>query len=300
MARIAVLVSLGLSLLAGWATAADTPQIASVLGLAEGLPSIRGWARCDLVLGRLRVSCGRTAGQSSCSVEHPEGIVESYTLQVVGGIASTQYSAVGPRDQLSAVIAGSDARLSYERDEAPQLLLEQHAEGPLVLTHYVAGKPRKLRRATLLTLLRLHRRDWQIEQVLADSLNAMTHPAGDPGEIPTKQELERLLHGLGAGTYAARRKAQARLNATGQAAYPFLASLDPATLDAEKRAARRELLDRLARAGEDSPERIALWLNGETNVWHALAERGTPGRQSVARRRFGGPLETAVAPKSLR
>src|SRR5690242_18835967 len=100
MARIAAAVLLGL-LLAGEAPAADSP--ASVLTLEEGLPSLRGWARIDLVLGRLRVSCGRSTGQSTATVEHEQGIVETYTLQIARGVAATQYSAIGPTDSVVAV-----------------------------------------------------------------------------------------------------------------------------------------------------------------------------------------------------
>lgn len=316
MARIAAGPLLTLLLLAAVAEGADprpATENAGVLSLAEGLPAARGGVRFELVLGRLRASCPRAMGQIACTAEHGDGtLAETYAVQFSGGLASTHYSVTGRGEVLTCSIGGEEARLEYERDSTPQVVLHQPAQGPVTLTWLVEGKQRRLRACTIwqlllvapeqprnvvLAALRLHRRDGDIERQLAAATEALLRPElaadlepADAREAAFRESLARIQ----APTFAARREAQRRLAAAGQTAYPFLAALDPSTLDAQQRQARRELMADLAASGADSPERIALWLGQEPVVWRSLAERGTAEQQATARARLsGGIVETA-------
>jgi hypothetical protein len=133
----------------------------------------------------------------------------------------------------------------------------------------------------LIPILESLRIGWQLEET-ADDIQVTLLKLADQRKLPQTDHWARLVRQLSRGSFAQRQAAERELRRAGQAVVAYLTQLNPRRLDTEQRERIRSIIDRLVSQTDDTPERVALWLNGDRDVWETLASRGDPTAQRLA------------------
>lgn len=254
----------------------------------------------------LRVSAGRIAAFSDQrdrkleSQSNGKDRRERLSITLSGDATSISYELTASDGQIGYdVIDGQEIMLSRRVSGARESFLEFHQprSGPVRLrvgegkqeTAYQAGNlwrlwaaEPELCRQRLAPLLELLKPDWRLSQTsqtaeasLADSIEAMGRA--------NLAAWRRMVDDLGAEKFSKRQAADRDLRALGSGAALFLSSIDGAGLDAEQQARIREILHDLSGGSRpDTPDRVALLLVRDPQVWVRLLESDNADRRRAA------------------
>jgi hypothetical protein len=184
-------------------------------------------------------------------------------------------------------LAGAAYEIRFEQDVGQPLTINL-AEGDSnrcvraeSFWHLYLSDPQLVRRH-LVPLLEILHPSWQLPSIGASIEQLLVERAKNATPLTGEQWL-RLVDDLASAKFSDRIGAERSLRAAGLGVMPFLQSLDRRRLDAEQAARVRALVDSLAAGYEDSAERIAPWLAGDTRAWVCLLERDeAPVRRAAA------------------
>ncbi len=265
------------------------------------LAAERSWVKFGIVLGRLQVLNSQVGQTMSAHQEDPtSGIRESFSINAGSEQAVVHYELAAPDLRLTVHFSGPDS-VRIEKTPLPEgegevVRLVQPARGSLELV-VGEGSPAQRYRAASFWHLMLEHRDacqthlvpileslrigWQLEET-ADDVQATLLKLADQRKLPQTDRWALLVRQLSRGTFAQRQAAERELRQAGQAVVAYLRQLNPRRLDTEQRERIRSIIDHLVSRSDDTPERVALWLNGDRDVWETLALQGDPTAQRLA------------------
>jgi hypothetical protein len=272
------------------------------------LPAELGWVKFRITAGRIQAINSQFRESKTYATGNPlVGDTESLTMNVSPQTTTLRYERKTPREHL-VIDFDSSHSLTIERraaidDPAAEdaatvvpLSFTQPAEGELRLAvgdgesrqtfaarsfwHLMLQAP-KPSRQELLPILAALRPGWQLDAA-ADGLVASLVQVADSGLVPDRREWSKLVEQLGSGRFSERRTAERRLREAGPAVVAYLQTLPLASMDAERRERIQRLLESLSTTADDSPQRIAMWLIDDANIWLAVLASDDAHHRQVA------------------
>lgn len=276
------------------------------------------WLQYTMVAGRIaitseNVGTNMTYGPAQSATKrrerlliqiHPAQIELRYELTAPDGLFSVSASS---SNKASSVV-GHQFALKHSHD-GTQLVFEQKPGENLSLELDAGGQKRRLRapsfwhffiaepeavRKHLIPALEVLHPSWQLAATGAALEEALLARAARP-EAADSARWSRLVDDLGSSKFTQRAAAERELLSAGQVILPFLHALDRRQLDAEQNARVRSLIESLAPGYQDSTERLAVWLAGDTQIWLALLARPELAKRRIAARQLtsllGAPID---------
>jgi hypothetical protein len=301
-----------------WALAEEPPTATSTVPSRMNGDRLR-WLQYTMVAGRIaitsdNVGTNMTYGPAQSASKrrerllvqiHPAQIELRYELTAPDGLFSVSASS---SNKGSSVVVGHQFVLKHAHD-GTQLVFEQKPGEPLLLELESGGRKRGLRapsfwhfyvaepdavRKHLIPALEVLHPSWQLAPTGAALEEALLARAARPEAADTGR-WARLVDDLASPKFTERAAAERKLLGAGQVILPFLHSLDRRQLDAEQNARVRDLIETLAPGYQDSTERLAVWLAGDTQIWLALLARPEPAKRRIAARQLtallGAPID---------
>jgi hypothetical protein len=276
------------------------------------------WLQYTMVAGRIaitsdNVGTNMTYGPAQSASKrrerllvqiHPAQIELRYELTAPGGLFSVSASSSNKASsvvghQFTLKHSHDGMQLVFEQKPGESLFLEVDANGQKrrlrapSFWHFYVAEPEAVRKHLIPALEVLHP-SWQLGETgtaLEESLWAHAARPEPAGTV----HWERLVENLASPKFTERAAAERELLAAGQVILPFLHSLDRRQLDAEQNARVRGLIETLSPDYQDSTERLAVWLAGDTRIWLALLARPEPAKRRVAARQLtallGAPMD---------
>jgi hypothetical protein len=287
----------------------------------QTLAAERSWVQFGVVLGRLQVLNSQVGQTLSAHQEDPEsGVRESFSINAAAEQTVVHYELLTPDLQLLIHFSGPD---DVRIEKTPQsaaggsyVSLRQPARGTLEMVvgrgpeacRYRAAsfwhlmlEHRDVCRTQLLPILDSLRDDWQLEET-TDEIQAALLRFANARRLPETDRWALLVRTLSHGSFQQRQSAERQLRQSGQAVVAYLTTLNPHRLDTEQRERIRRIVLGLVTRTDDTPQRVALWLNGDHRVWLTLISQGDPptrqlSAEHLARLR-GESVQTAAVPIS--
>lgn len=159
--------------------------------------------------------------------------------------------------------------------------------------HLLLADP-DLCRQHLLPLLTPLRDDWPLSNQLART-ESLLFSAAVAQNDSRGNTWAQLIDKLGSDQFSVRQGADRALRAAGDAALPYLQSLDFDQLDAEQRFRVRGIIASIAGDGlEDLPETIVPRLASDPEIWYGMLSRDDPVKRRVAHQRLEALLERSL------
>jgi hypothetical protein len=251
------------------------------------LPAELGWVKFRVTGGRIQAVNTQFRESKTYTTGNPlVGDTETFTLNVAQ-TTTLHYELKSAREQL-VIDFDSPASLTIERrvgeDGKLALSFAQPAEGNLQLA-IGDGESRKsieapsfwhllllapaASREHLLPILDSLRPGWHLGES-ADGLNDALVQVAESGLVPDRTQWTKLVEQLGSDRFSERRTAERRLREAGPAVVAYLQTLPLASLDVERRVRVKRLLESLATTADDTPQRIAMWLIDDAQIWLAV------------------------------
>jgi hypothetical protein len=310
-----LLAAFALAALASPGQAEDEPRVS--------LPAELGWVKFRVTAGRIQAVNTQFRESKTYTTGNPlVGDVETFTLNVAA-TTTLRYELKTTREQLVIDFDSPDS-LTIERHAGEgasivPLSFAQPAKGNLRLV-VGEGETRKVfeapsfwhllqlapqaAREHLLPILDSLRPGWQLAAA-ADGLEDALVQAAESGLAPDRTQWAKLVEQLGSSRFNERRIAERRLREAGPAVVAYLQSLPLGSLDVERRVRIKRLLESLATTADDTPQRIAMWLIDDAQIWLAVLRSEDAHHRSVAHQQLeklvGAKLEfTPDAPPELR
>jgi hypothetical protein len=256
------------------------------------------WIQYTMVAGRVAVSSVYQGTQMTHTAPQVDGRRERLQIQINPGQINLRFELIGPADELLIELIGSN-QLSIRRTRPKDdytLRFEQSAGEPLMLVveesdsrraieaesfwHLYLAEPQLVRRH-LIPLLEILRPSWQLASLGASVEDALVGRALTPRQ-PPGQRWAQLVADLASPSFARRETAQRELAGAGPVVVPYLQNLDRNQLDAEQASRVRAIVESLSAVNEDTRDRIATWLAGDSQVWLSLMERPEMAKRRVA------------------
>jgi len=272
---------------------------------ARSLPAKLGWAKYDIVMGRLTLVQTRHNQCKSHAVRDQDaGLSQSYRVGSSEGKLSSTYTdeSATSRLHLEFYPCGR-VQIAFESDEA-SVLFEQSSRGNVSLEVSAAKDSGKesisLRAPTcwhlflahneccrqhLFPLLRSLRPDWRLEEQcrkIEESL-FITAEREEPLQHARMQFLVDQFRNL---SYSHRQAAHDELRAMGQPVLTFLDTLDPSSLDGEQRHRIAVLREELTPTTGDTTRRVSLQLANDRAMWLALLQHPSAVERYLAVQRL--------------
>lgn len=268
------------------------------------LPAQCPVVRFEIVMGRL-TALHLNAGQTRASrgSDSDDETRETMHVNCEGAVPIVRYERHSATWRISIEFTDSCCvsmrRESLGDPECTPLELQQLSNGELTVTVGVGDKQRKWSAASfwhlllaeprvceqeIVPLLKLLRPAWDFTDA-AERIETALYQAADSGEIVPRTRLADLVNELGHRDFQRRQAADRRLSAVGPTVLPYLSTLDRTSLNCEQRQRIQRIRDSMANAAADTPDRIALWLVDDEQVWVTLlAHRDAQKRHLAALR----------------
>jgi len=273
-----------------------------------------GWARFQLVLGRIEVAnIHSSQTRTATSGGEGDGQFEKLTISGDTDIPSVRYERVTPSDMVAlAVIDGNRVQIertatrsrqvvpvSFRQQPGADVILrigadsDSHTYRAPTLWHLIIGSP-EVCESHLLPLLKMMQPSWQLKDVLARATDELIRQAG-ASDFDLRHAARSSIAKLKSTNFAEREQAQQQLRRLGVGILPYLNQVSDFELTREQQR-RLELVRVDLRGNEaDSPERLALWLVEDERIWLAmLAHDELPIRTFAAShlaKRFAKPID---------
>ncbi len=271
---------------------------------AEEIPktsllSRKSWTRFDVILGRITALNPRyrqvnTVFDGSAA----KGTRESLSLQVDDGVPSLNYELLSSNTRIRIEVNCGNHVIVQQNslDDSRHITYEQPAEGRVVFEVDASGERQTYTaqnlwelilaeptacQTHLLPLLNLMRPNWQLVKRAAQLESALVRAAKSELSLD-QQKLDDLVKQLGSRRFKQRHVADRKLRASGQVILAYLDRLDESHLDGEQRRRIRNIKRDLVFSGEDTPERVAMWLIDSPSVWLILMDRPTASTRETA------------------
>lgn len=174
---------------------------------------------------------------------------------------------------------------------------QQPAKGPLHLVVVADGQQREVSGASLWHLLLADRQlcevhliplleilnpEWQLISTADEISLALSHWAVTDHN-DSRQQWLLLVAGLASDEFAVRQQSDLQLRQAGMAVVPFLQRLNPSELDAEQWFRVRRILGSFqAVEAPDTPDRVVVWLTGDSQVWLSLLDSPELSQRELA------------------
>lgn len=264
------------------------------------------WVQFDVVRGRIVIRSPRVTSSKTHSACDPQsGIRESLTLTVGPPDTSFRYERVAPSRQLLFELDANGQlqvrQLPLGESAIPAVEFHQPVTGKIHLSiqgatgpaqrltaeslwHLLLAHPQECR-DHLLPLLEQVRPDWQLLQQSRQVEEGLFQLARTQ-QTPSRSQWQQWVDQLADSDFGTRQTADRHLREAGQAVLPFLESIPDTQLDAEQRLRIRTIRRTLAPRGGDEPQRVAVWLSNEPNVWVTLLDHADPARRADAAHRL--------------
>jgi hypothetical protein len=136
------------------------------------------------------------------------------------------------------------------------------------LWHLMLAEP-TLWEQEIVPLLKLLRPTWDFIDS-AERIERALYQTAHSGDIVPRTRLAVLVSELGHRDFQNRQTADRQLRAMGPTVLPYLSTLDSSTLNSEQRQRIRRIRESMAHAAADTPERVALWLVDDQQIWVTL------------------------------
>ena len=255
----------------------------------------------------LRISSGRIAARSAHKDRKLESQAsnndrrERLSITLSGDATTISYELATSEWQISfEVLDGKEVvlrRQSKDHAVLAPLVFHQPVAGPLSLRvgegaveqtyqadnlwRLLAAEPEVCSRH-LTPLIELLKPDWHLAET-AQAAEQALYAAVRTMSGADQTELRTLVNELASPKFARRQAAERNLRAIGRDALPFLMSIDWRQLDAEQRFRLQTMFHELSGGGEaDTPERIALWLIRDPQLWLQLLARDDESHRRLA------------------
>ena len=285
------------------------------------LAAERSWVKFGVVLGRLRVLNSHVGQMLTAQQEDPQlGIRESLSISEGSDEAVVHYELAAPELRLVVHFSGPDV---VRIEKTPQsagggesVRFSQSARGEIEM---IVGQGQQARRyransfwhlmlehrdvcqTHLLPILESLRVGWQLDETADDIRDTLFRLAGSQ-RLPETDRWAALVKQLSRGTFQERQAAERELRQSGQAMVAYLDQLNPDRLDTEQRQRIRRIVAGLVSRTDDTPQRVALWLNSDQDLWLALMSQGDPSTRQLAAehlaRMRGQTVQTAALPEA--
>lgn len=248
-----------------------------------------GWARLQLVLGRVAVSTIRSSQSRSVAATDPaKQLEEKLFLSSDTEIPSLRYQRVTPADTLSVELVNGQ-RLTIVRQptadtDLPPLRFTQTPGAPCVLVlgdgpqarthradsvwHLMLEAPTDFH-DQLAPILESLQPSWRFHELSARAQDELIRLA-QHNRFDTHRTAELLIARLGSSNFSEREMADRELRELGLRALPILERVDRLALNREQQQRLARIQADLRMDAADSPERIAAWLVEDTEVWVAM------------------------------
>jgi len=162
------------------------------------------------------------------------------------------------------------------------------------LWRLLAAEP-VLCREKLTPLLQLLKPDWRLDQIALDAERSL-YESTKQLQAADLAEWRRLIDNLADPKFAIRQAADRRLRTFGRGAALFLMSIDRRGLDAEQLSRTRAIFRDLSGGDRaDTPDRVALYLVRDPQVWLRLLETGEAADRRLAHEQLERLLSIRIA-----
>lgn len=282
--------------------------------MAPALAGQLSRVECRIVGGRIKVTSQKIGGQVSTAFRRGNGQVqESLAIDFGSAWPKIDYQASTAELEIRIAVALGE-QIAIRREPASgmsgaRIALNQQPEGSVELSwqqgdaavriagptiwHVWLAEPQRCTEE-LAPLLRLIRPDWDFAAHGAAVERALFDAAGQSWTEHWPRWAE-LVQQLGDDRFSRRRIADRQLRRAGLAAVPYLQNLDDAQLDTEQRSRIRRIIDHLQRfEDEDTPQRAAIWLVGDSRVWLALLTRDEESVRQTAAEKLAEVLGRSI------
>lgn len=280
---------------------ATSASFAEQVGSAQNLIPLQRWVRFEVIMGRLHAN--------SVHLRRPMNLhrndatskrKESLSITYPGNICTVQYVASSPQESL---------RFDYQNTGRFELLFEPQEETAELYLHYYQMPQQPIRLVTgkgtdekvfsadnlwqlflaepelcnqhLMPLLNRLRSDWplaeQAESVKAELAWLSTQPK------QPKKDWRRLINQLGSDRFQQRQLADRQLREEGLELLHYLQQFKMSKLSAEQRYRIKQIKASLTiRRGDDTPQRIARWLQNDPTIWMTLLSDDSLSHRTAA------------------
>ncbi|MBC8354270.1 MAG: hypothetical protein H8E66_19935 [Planctomycetes bacterium] len=274
---------------------AEVPKTASLLARS-------GWARFQLVLGRIEVA-NIHSSQTRTATSGGEGanLFEKLSISGDTDVPSVRYERLTPSDIITiTVINGTRVEISRAATSLGQVvpvIFRQQPGADIILRVGAAPNIHTYRASTvwhlllrspeacavhLLPLLKVMQPSWHFDEMLARGTDELIRGAMS-SNFDSRHTARRLIAKLDSPAFTTRQLAQQQLSRLGVGILPYLNQLSDSELTREQQRRLEQVRADLRGGAADSPERIALWLAEDEQIWVAmLAHDELPIREFAA------------------
>jgi hypothetical protein len=275
-----------------------------------------GWARFQLVLGRIEVAnIHSSQTRTATSGGHGDDQFEKLTISGDTDIPSVRYEQVTPNGLVAlTVIDGNRVQIDRTPTRSSQVVPVSFRQQPgadvilrigvgvgaeiqtyraPTLWHLIISSP-TVCEAHLLPLLKVMQPSWRFGEMLDRATDELIREA-DTSDFGMRHTARRLVVKLNSKNFATREQSQQQLGELGVGILPYLNQVSDSRLTREQRRRLNLVREDLKGKAADSPERLALWLVEDERIWLALLAHDELPIRTVAAshlaKRFAKPID---------
>jgi hypothetical protein len=241
-----------------------------------------------MVMGRLtalHLNAGQTRASRGLDTENQTR--ETILVHSEGAVPVVRYERQTATDRTSVEITeGCHVVIRRESlgDSGRQLEVQQLTSGEWTVTaragdqrrqcsaasfwHLLLAEPRFCQEE-IVPVLKLLRPSWDFTNV-ADRIETALYEAADSQDLVPRTRLAALVAELAHRDFQRRQAADRQLREVGPSVLPYLSGLDPSSLNCEQRQRILRIRQSMQDSAPDTPDRVALWLVDDEQVWVTL------------------------------